>query len=332
MHTAETAIFVPYFICIAWSIYNLVNLHQFKHKAFLEKRSTSLVHGFNIITILCMISTVLGTIAGLYLQSSDLGRYFSFLFLLTTTYLAFCFLNIKNWMIYYQYHWTYFTLQIKWQQIINDTDSEQNWFIENKSKYGNIRYVCKLFGIVHGIMIICSGVSLYFVMIYEDPSIDLPALIICAIITISLIIFYIIIVKKTPKWNDVFYIHWESKLHSKILLVGSIMLVLCTGSSTALSRLIPENNTGPKMGTCIVMMSQLLMWFGLNYVSTVKVTQKNINPYQQTIQNLAAIGDLDSNSMYDSKIITLDRVLTNEKCINLFMQHLSREYVYIICP
>ena len=133
MNISELAIFVPYFICVGWSIYNLVNLNQLKHKAFLQKRSTFLVHAFNITTILCMISAALGTMAGLYLRSSNLARYCTFLFTVATMYLAFCLLNIKNWMIYYQYNWTYYTLQMQWQQIINDIAAKWDFIKAGKT-------------------------------------------------------------------------------------------------------------------------------------------------------------------------------------------------------
>ena len=54
----------------------------------------------------------------------------------------------KNWIIFYKYKWTFFTMKSKWQSLINKKiihdKNKQNWYIKNNKKYGNLCYIYKL--------------------------------------------------------------------------------------------------------------------------------------------------------------------------------------------
>ena len=66
----------------------------------------------------------------------------TFLFLIGITLLLS--FNIKAWIIYYRYKWTYYTLQYEWTSIINKNvikkSIKNNWFIKNNNKYGKLSY------------------------------------------------------------------------------------------------------------------------------------------------------------------------------------------------
>ena len=128
------------------------------------------------------------------------------------------FLTVKNWMIYFKYKWTYFTLQLEWQQILNSkivTQIEQeNWYIRNNNKYGNLSFVYKLFGIIY-----FAALSISFAALILMPKIQLIAVGMLVSTVMPAIIFYGALVCKTPFIDDTFYIHWESKMHSRVLMM-----------------------------------------------------------------------------------------------------------------
>ena len=73
-------------------------------------------------------------------------------------------LNVRNWLIYYNYHHSYYTSQSQWTLIIDPTlnqkQNKQNWFIKNKCKYGNLSYIMKLFGIILIFSLISSSIGI----------------------------------------------------------------------------------------------------------------------------------------------------------------------------
>merc|ERR1712113_1093099 len=83
-----------------------------------------------------------------------------------SAYVVLLYLNTTAWMLYYQYHWNYYTLQLKWTQIINpnvvEEENRNNWFIKNKSRYGNLLFIYKLFAFIHilDFIICCICVSI----------------------------------------------------------------------------------------------------------------------------------------------------------------------------
>ena len=80
------------------------------------------------------------------------------------------FMTVKAWMIYFKYKWTYFTLQLKWQKVLNKNIikkiEKENWFIRNNNKYGNLKYIYKLFGTIYCIIF---TISTFGVMLMAHP-------------------------------------------------------------------------------------------------------------------------------------------------------------------
>ncbi len=115
------------------------------------------------------------------------------------------------WMIYFKYRWTYFTLQLQWQQILNPkivTQIEkENWYIHNNNKYGNLSHIYKLFGTIYFIAFTTSSIAL---MLITKPNatdtVRIIAMVMNFIVVLPPILFYIILVWKTPFINDTFHI------------------------------------------------------------------------------------------------------------------------------
>eukprot|EP01084_Bolivina_argentea_P056642 103608_1 len=220
---------LPSIICIPISIYGNVKLyHYYRNQMFVQKRSLSTVFGLNISIIYAMFAGAFAKIALNFAQSIPAMRFGVCMYFLAWWLFLF-FIITKNWMIFFRYKWTYYTLESEWQQLINPNTvkikNENNWFIRNNTKYGNLVYMYKLLGSLHCIgFLLCSvGVILRTANLYAE------FLIIGALfIFLSLlppIICYVFIVCKTPAFQDAFYIHSESKLHSKLLILLAVTYI-----------------------------------------------------------------------------------------------------------
>ena len=282
---------------------------------FMQKRSLRIFYALNLSLILYITSLLFFQFAFSYLNST--------LFIsisIVMVYIALwslCFsLITKNWMIYYKYKWTFYTFQHQWQQHINpEMSKESNWFIIHHKTYGNLHYFSRLFG---SICILSFILTLTAALITVILDFDLTALIIATIMilfTISpLVLIYIMLVHKTPPFfdDDEFKIHWESKIHSKLLGVFVILLI---AFDTCLIIL------GDILKVCIIGFPILSIPFVVMvYVSTVIVSTKN------KIKYLSLTDRISEGQEIDTTAVKLDMIFKNEDAFYFFMTHLSKEY------
>ena len=297
---------------------------------FIQKRKVSLLYGLNISIILLMVSQ-------LCLQITMIHLSFDHWFIPVSLY-AICiwlmlfFLISKNWMIFYRSKWTFYTLQLEWQQLINPKlvtiKNQNNWYISNNKKYGNSRYIYKLFGIISiiqcAIFIIC--IAIVFIIGFEIMTIAIGA-IGCLIDIFIPILFYGYIVRKTHPMQDIFWINWESKFHAKLLIVfalilgtGSIGLVLHFHFYGSWEPIIFESTF---VGICL---------FIMNYVSTQLVTKKSTHKHgdesDMEMVNTTTPETTNSPTPNISSFtdITLNTIMRNKQAFHLFMKHLGKEY------
>ena len=226
---------------------------------------------------------------------------------LVTIEALFFYLNLRNWLIYYQYKWNLSCIQTKWQSLINPKlKDEPNWFIDNHRKYGNKKYMFRLLGSIHLFFAVFGGICTYFRLV-TDSKIFMMGYV-CIIIPT---VFYSIMVCKTPSFDDYYYIHWESKMHAKILVILLVTIVIgnIIGGLTHV-------NVYVMISSPII----CLVFFGLNYVSSFALISKNMK--ENDANEL-------SNVIAASSEITLDQILTKKKAMDAFVDHLFIEYVSI---
>lgn len=323
MTAAESLLFLPSAICITWMIYNNIAVYQHRESEFIQKRGISLVLGFNFAIGMELIVSTLTMIGSLYLfQTLPILEMIITLCRAIVVYFCIFFLNVKAWMIYYQYYWTYYTLQLKWQQLINpnfvDEENKHNWYIKNKSKYGQLSYIYKLFAIPHCLItIINASIICYYELVHVDT---LPFLMLVGfmiILTLFLVVFYGVIVKKTPSFDDIYYIHRENILLSRILILGFILIFIVSGVSSYIVEVV--YNWDPKLmrlSGALNNYPSMFMWFGISYLSTSVIIHKN------KTQKLPRM-ESNSNNLREE----LNAILRDELQINKFIEYLSREYV-----
>ena len=226
-------------LMIMISIIGNIKLYNRRKEMFIKKRSSFIVFGLNISFIFAICSTLFIQISTQYLtflwQSAACYSWY------TAFWLFAFFIITKNWIIYYKYKWTYYTIQSEWQRIINpvvsEDDKNHNWFIINNKTYGSRRFIYKLFGclcfvgwVICLLCLIPVQIRLYQTQSFADANVNskwiLPSIIIIIPTTIMPLALYLIIAIKTPLFSDNFYIHWESKMHLKLVIILVIIYIL----------------------------------------------------------------------------------------------------------
>eukprot|EP01084_Bolivina_argentea_P148361 259402_1 len=303
----QVALFIAAYVLLLLtpiSIYGNIKLYRLKNAQFMKKRSIGVVLGLNITFISMIIITALAPILFFYLPEglNKLGLILA----IFNLWFLFLFLNIRNWLIYFQTHWTHYTVQLEWQTHINPNIKQQkNWFIDNNNKYGNTAFITKRFLVFHFIGCILCIIGVFIRTNDGNPIIFIPM--ISGSFLISLL-FYAIIFWKTPRFHSVhIFIHWESTLQSKLLSLFVLTFMCGQIVSVFISF---------EIGLIVFCQLTAVIFFMLNYVSTFALIRKNMDT-KQKIPNA-------HHKIYDS--ITLNDILSNKNSVHLFMVYLTAEY------
>lgn len=132
----------------------------------------------------------------------------------------FLLINIRVWILYYNYHYHH-TLAIKpWRILISPQSINDNWFVRHKRSLGDARYILEyiLFPIV--MMRVISFVVMRFIFQIDSIVVDGITL---NIFFVSSFIFCAIVWTKYPDFNDRFFIRMELKFTFLWLLLAVIL-------------------------------------------------------------------------------------------------------------
>lgn len=320
---ADVLLFVPFVAAFPLFVYSLQKISQEKNKEYIQKRKYSVILGFNFVLLLNTIGTSLSAINQYYLHDNDPLHLLLIKNLqVITGYLTFFYLNVKTWMIYFQYHWSLYTLQFEWQQCINtkfvQKENRRNWFIKNKSTYGQLTDVYKLFACIHitfGIICLCC---ISFSQFTESDTINTLLLTTTTIVSLPLVLFYAIITAKTPSdCRDSFYINRENKVTARILLTAfAASIIISMIKVSVFDGKYDEDHPIMLIMELIAGYPWLFLWMSLNILSTLVVMQKN------KVSNAVLLAlQEDLNRKLD-----LEGIINDAEKVNAFMKYLSREF------
>ena len=377
-------------ICLPISIIGNIKLYQHRNHSFMRKKSKFIVFGLNCSFIFLQIYAPLIPITLCLSLPSWVGMLFLFLFF-SSWWLLLFFLNVRGWILYFNYKWTMAVVQRHWMKIVRsdrtsddliiETDRERqrqndyqnqdrnqernqrldlqhydisngsngssipsihsihslrashSWFINNKQRMGNIKFVAPIFGVLHlfGFCLCFVGVVFNIGLILFDNIHDVGthkhrdiasqegirsitgSILMVSSLAVPLV-FYALIVCKTPIFRDIYHMHWESKVQTQILAmtVGTVaigqILIKLASFHTAF----------------IVTVPQLPVLFAaMNFVSTFGIIRKN-RKRQKSDKDVHSRSD-PVDSPENTKDIRLDQVLANKSALHLFMIHMHSE-------
>ena len=138
---------------------------------------------------------------------------------------------------------------------------------------------------------------------------------------VPVIIGYIVIVRKTPPFDDVFLIHWESRVHSKLLLFLGSIYFACNLAVGAFAS-VPHFQE---------LMAILLS--AIAYVSSFVVCRKNKGVVRDATGRMSVVCQSPSSgsaSTSSAVRCTVQMIVSEKRSLNAFMNHLSREYVFAL--
>eukprot|EP01084_Bolivina_argentea_P302051 521301_1 len=302
----EIITYIASLILIILCIYYNVKLYSYRSEMFMQKRSLFMLFGLNCSTIILMICLIFI----MYTMLHRLGSIDNFISVISgffTLCTFYWFLLVKNWIIWYQYHFT-FQSENEWIIHLNSKlATTKNFYIEYNSKLGNKIFMLKLISMPCFMKAIISGTACIYLIQSLQSKVNTITIYLSltgiAFTVISPMMLYTFLVHKTPSYNDTFYIHWESKKHSKILTIFCIIqIIFCIV-------IILLNFVSIKI---FIMPIQLVL-FAMVYISTIGIINK-ATKYDR----------LNNNNKING--IKLDTVLSNQDAIQLFINHLSNEY------
>eukprot|EP01084_Bolivina_argentea_P007966 14909_1 len=328
----EALSLIPYVFVIPLTIYWNTILWKHRSAMFVQKRSVFILFGMNMSLLVVIITSVNSQIGIMY----NLGIFLSRTLPMIIAWTAMLFFLItKNWLIYWRFYWQYYTLQLSWQRLINskviNNPQHNNKFVKYNHKYGRIAFTAQVCGTV---ALFCAVMNILFYALSEYGYVTLGRVFatFAMLSMLFLVILYVIIVCKTPVFQDTFFIHWESKIIAKILL--STMLITLALVTTVLLVQVHEKSylylaifLFPILAISLCIMS---------YVSTMVIINKNTNNSsgasanndEKHIMTELAYSTHKIASSIDSNGISIDvnMILADEQCVNLFMRHLSKEF------
>ena len=284
---------------------------------FMKKRSLIILFGLNISCCMLMMAAGLFPITFWREQWPLFVSVLVHWIFFTPFQFFLWFINLRNWLILYKYKWNHYSIELEWQSIINPkVKKDKNWFLENEKKYGDFNYMLRIFAICVISGLIIGYISIFFTVqdTYHDKHSNQAKIGVMFLLIIQIIpiILYVVIVCKTPSFDDYYYVHWESRMQSRILSL--LILSLAIG-------VMIRNFTNADEITFIAPPIFSFAFFGVNYVSTFALISKNMKSLTLT----TITSDLKSAA----KEITLEQILSNKLSLDEFVSHLFTEYVYL---
>eukprot|EP01083_Nonionella_stella_P173012 595491_1 len=306
--------YILWILMIAYAIYSTIKtkLNNYNATTWMKKRNIIVFYSLNASCICCMSSLMFTGIcwantSGLILNISNIAW-------VCAIFIWMSVLLTKNWGIYYRYKWTQYIQQSQWQQIINPSiiknENIINWFIRNNSTYGQTKYIHKLFVSIATCCCVVLAFIWFFTSVLFHPAIHIMISCVSTLLLfIPPVMLYVFLVWKTPVLDDIFCIHWESKIHAKLLC--------STIPGPPISTLYFIVTLDGRALLVASLLSSVAIFF-MVFVSTVYIPNKLNSP-----PNPLTMDAVMNNS---SKLITLEMVLCNDATLNLFMNYLSSEY------
>ena len=246
---------------------------------------------------------------------------------------AFIFLLTRVWITYFDIKFTQYSLQQKWQILINNDqfDCFKNWFFKHKKNYGNMKYISTRIVYPFCVIIIVAQIvewalieSLYIE--YKTIAITVDSGVILIFVVATIIIGIM-----CPKFHDHFNIVSEVKYIAFIGLMGVIF-----GQVLYFIGDLVFGHNG--VGDTLIIMGQTLYYVILVAIGLVSQTRwvmksverdwrKNLKLQDENSDDTMTIYDILANNEYFEGFIAFLMKLT----MNIFAMHIYL-YIYIhIC-
>ena len=214
---------------------------------------------------------------------------------------------LRYWLIYYDIQYSESCSNLEWKTLITSKSEEisrEQWFINKKDKFGNMRFMGKRLFIF---MIVCCVVITVSSLLYSPFNITTIPIysFIFLLLIITIFILIVTIWRKMPYFNDNICLYQEVKLLLRSWISFMILYALVVVAEIMLGENI--------YFLCLAYFASMCGTFITPFLSTVWVLKQ--------IENIQKLQDHPSNNPH-----SLREILQDEDIIILFMQHLIKEF------
>eukprot|EP01083_Nonionella_stella_P001581 4553_1 len=312
------------FMLIPLSCYWIVQVFPHRNQIFIQKRNVKMIFLFTTSWLVFIIGCDL---VMLFMWLNIQLFIPTILLFISIGMCEYC-LMCKTWMVFYDYKWTYYTLQTEWASIIDSSSHSTNWYLKHRKTFGNWSWFCKFMAAVYIVSLAVMFVSLMYLVFSGNLFLTILGIILSMIPLFSLHGSYMIILYRTPnlqKFSDRFFIHWESKLVAKLNNgVVTTAVLLFSGCGVFWMAF-------PLLAWYIIVLGLGVVYpsfcAAIVYSSSKLIIDKNIAIYGD---GAVALASVDSSNMSPAVVrvshMSLIAVLSNKEALHLFMLHLSKEY------
>jgi len=312
---------IPALIWLSLATYGIHKLNQHKNDEYIRKRPRWVLFGINISLFMGMLSTIL--MSPVFAFPSELVSIYVMAIAVSCVALnLWCIigmLTIRSWLIFYHYHLSHFLVESHWKEIIDSKyQSTRNWFVANQHTFGNLQYVARLFGAVHFLMGVMCSVAVVMRVQYDESSSSSSYFQVFTIgMTSIAVLFYAVIVCKTPRFNDYHLIHRESALQSCIIALTVPFAIVAN---------VVERFSNLSVFFAILSSGASLLFFAMLYVSTFWLLSKS-ERHNDSLRGGGGGDRTDQERNAGAKLtVTFEAILINKLAFDAFMEHLFSEY------
>eukprot|EP01084_Bolivina_argentea_P118658 210487_1 len=217
-------ILILWLIITPFIVYCCIKLYQYRYHPAVSNRlwKASLSTEIAVLCIV-MINRPLTAFVNLLNYTDDIIPFaFSTLTWAIFFYFIVYFFAFRIWFLHYK---TNFSLSIEkkqWQTIINKNKWGNSWYIKHMDSYGNEKWVAIRVTILY-IIVVIAHVTIYIITLSNTISQGFLLL-----VGSPVLLFDIILMCKTSKQNDIFFIRYELNLVIIITFMVAIAIIITT--------------------------------------------------------------------------------------------------------
>eukprot|EP01084_Bolivina_argentea_P026696 49677_1 len=224
----------------------------------------------------------------------------------------------RFWLIHYDLKIAHCLSQSKWKKYLNSQLTENNWFINNKQKYGSTTYVKKVV-ITMWLIFSVIRITLFQLFLFHPTLLSLAQSIDSVLYLIPIILVLIIGVK-APHIQDKFYLRKEMTYYCLIVIIAIAIYII----GIVINRIGIIDYYWIQAIFCV---DASLSVFGLAMIQTAWITRQiKMDPAyrnQHTIlSNMNEMNDMQKSN----KEITMKSYLSEQQGFDKFVQHLQKEF------
>ena len=184
----------------------------------------------------------------------------------------------RLWLMSFDLHYLHSSQNEKWKIQIDPSFAERDWYLCNKSRWGNEHYVFKRVSIYYLSATTIGAGAYCYIELFHPEYFFVTALIDMVLVILPLVIINYTYCKTPTHLNDNLFFHVEYRATATAISVGFV---------TYLVSVIPLENGYPRVGVSMAVFALLIMLSVPSLLSTIWIPSK----IQRSLIWVCSVGD-----------------------------------------